>query len=79
MEECRGTVVAEGVVTQKAAAGSRSSEAEGDLLVSEVELHQKDTEKDQFSFGHVKAPQKRRASDTCTVGGDTRSCVSTAH
>ena len=56
---CRG--LAEGGVTQKAAAGSRSSKAEGDLLVSEVGLHQNDTEKDQKSFGHVKAPQKRRA------------------
>ena len=61
MEECIDTVVAEGGVTQKAAAGSRSSEAEGDLLVSEVGIHQKDTEKDQNYFGHVKAPQKRRA------------------
>ena len=61
MEECRGTVVAEGVFTQKATAGSRSSEAEGDLLVSEVGLHQKDTEKDQKYCGHGKAPQNRRA------------------
>ena len=36
VEEWRVAVVAEGGVTQKAAAGSRSSEAEGDLFVSEA-------------------------------------------
>ena len=39
-----GAVVAEGGVTQKAAAWSRSSEAEGGLFVSEVGVHLKDTE-----------------------------------
>ena len=36
VDECRDTVVAEGGVIHKAAAGSRSLEAEGDLFVSEV-------------------------------------------
>ena len=58
----RDTDVAEGRVTWMAAAGSRSSEAEGHLFVSEVGVHQKDTEDGQKSFGQVKAPvQKRRA------------------
>ena len=42
VEEWRDTVVAGCGVTQKAADGSRSSEAECDLLVSEVGVHQKD-------------------------------------
>ena len=41
VDECRDTVVAEGGVIQKAAAGSRSSEAEGDLFVTEVGVCQK--------------------------------------
>ena len=79
VEECRSTVVAEGGVTQKAAAGSRSSETEGDLFVSEVGVRQKDTEEGQEPFGQVKAPpQKRRAVNTGRVGGDTRLCRSTS-
>ena len=63
VDECRDTVVAEGGVIHKAAAGSRSSEAEGDLFVSEVGVHQKDTEEGPESFGQVKPlPQKRRAA-----------------
>ena len=67
VEEWRDTDVAEGGSTQKAAAiGPRSSEAEGDLFVSEVGVHEKDTEECEESFGQVKAPpQKRRAVKTC--------------
>ena len=62
VEEWRDTVVAEGGVTQKTAAGPRSSEAEGDLFVSEVGVHQKDTEEGSRIFGQVKTPpQTRRA------------------
>ena len=43
---CRDTVVVGGEVAQMAAAGSRSSKAEGDLLVSEVGLLQRDSEED---------------------------------
>ena len=63
VDECRDTVVAEGGVIHKAAAGSRSSETDGDLFVSEVGVCQKDTEEGQESFGQVKPlPQKRRAA-----------------
>ena len=73
MEEWRDTVVVVGEVTQRAAAGSPSSEAEGGLLVSEVGVLQRDSEEDQRSFGQVKAPpQKRKSSNTCGVGGDAR-------
>ena len=49
-------------VTHKAATWSRSSEAECDLFVAEVGVHQKDTEEGQESFGQVEAPpQQRRA------------------
>ena len=78
MEEWRDTVVAEGRVTQKAAAGPRSSVAEGDLFVSEVGVHQKDTEEGQESFGQVRAPPQKEKSNTCRVGGDARLCVSTS-
>ena len=68
MEEWRDTFVVEG----GAAAGSRSSEAKGDLFVSEVGVYQKDTEEGQESFGQVKAPwQKKKSNKTCRVGGDT--------
>ena len=49
----RDTVAAECGVTQKAAAGSRSSEAEVDLFVSEVGVYQK-RHGAWKSFGHVK-------------------------
>ena len=78
VEEWRDTVVAEGRVTQKAASGPRSSVAEGDLFVSEVEVHQKDTEEGQESFGQVNAPPQKEKSNGCRVGGDTRLCVSTS-
>ena len=39
----------------------RSSEAEGDLVASEVIVHQKDTEEGQKSFGRVKAPPQKRS------------------
>ena len=46
-------------VAQMAAAGSGSSEAEGDLLVSEVGVLHKDTQEDQRSFGQVKVPPQK--------------------
>ena len=69
MEEWRDTVVAWREVAQKAAAGSRSSEAESDLLLSEVGVLRRGSEEDQISSGQVKAPpQKRRAVIRVSVG-----------
>ena len=50
-------------VTQRTAAGSRSSDTEGDLLFfSDVKVLQEGTKEDQSFVGQVKAPpQKRRA------------------
>ena len=56
VKEWRVTVAPGGGVTLRAAAGSQSSKAEGDLFVSEVGVRQKDTEEAQKSFGHVEAP-----------------------
>ena len=68
------TVVAEGEVTHMAAAGS---EVQSHLFVSEVRVHQQDTEEGQEACDQVKAPpQKRRTVNTCRVCGDTRLCVS---
>ena len=62
MEEWRDTVVAGSEVAHMAAAGSRSSEAKGDLLLSEVRIRRKDSEEDQRSFVQARAPpQIRRA------------------
>ena len=45
--------------------------------MSEVRVHQRDTEEGQESFGHVKAPpQEKKGSKTCRVGGDPSLCVS---
>ena len=71
--KCR---IGEGGVTQKAAAGSRSSEAEGDLFVSKVGVLQKDTEKGQESVGHVKAPPPKRRAATSVESAETRNHVS---
>ena len=60
------------------AAGSRSSEAEGDLLMSAVGVLQRDSEEDQRSVAQVKAPPQKNKSNTCRVGGDARLCVSTS-
>ena len=58
------------------AAGSRSSEAEGDLLVSEVGVLHKDTEKDQRSFGQVKAPPQNRRAVIRVESAETQYYVS---
>ena len=62
VEEWRDTVVAGSGVAREVAVGSRSSEAEGNLFLSEVEALREDMEENQKSFGHFEAPpQKRRA------------------
>ena len=58
------------------APGSRSFEADGDLL-SEVGALHKDTKEDQKSFDKVKAPQKRRAVVRVKSAETRRLCVST--
>ena len=75
VEECRSTVVAEGGVTQKAAAGSRSSETEGDLFVSEVGVRQKDTEEGQEPFGQVKAPPQLAETQEYVAAPPLTSCM----
>ena len=59
VEEWKGAVATESGVAQKVAAGFRSSEAEGDLFLSEVGVLQRDSEEDQRSFGQVKAPPQK--------------------
>ena len=71
VERWRDTVAAEGGVTQKAPAGSRSSEAEGDLFVSEVGVHQRDTEGSKILWPCQGAAAEKKSSRTCRVGGDT--------
>ena len=77
-EEWRETQMLLGVgATQMGATGSRSSETEGDLFLSQGEILKKETEEDQRSFGQVKAPlQKRRAVTRVTDGGGTILCLS---
>ena len=58
----RDTFAAEGGVTEKAAAVSRRSEAEGDLFVSEEGVQQEDTDEGQKPLRHVTAAQKKRAA-----------------
>ena len=70
VEGWRDTVAAECGFTQKQAAGSQSSEAEGDLSVSEVGVHRKDTEEGQKSCG-------QGGRSTQRVGGDAGLCVPT--
>ena len=60
VEEWVDAVVVEGEATRKAPTGSRSSQAECDLFVVEVGVHQKDTEECQESFGLIKAPPQKR-------------------
>ena len=57
VEEWRDTVVAAGGVTQMTAAGSRSSEADGDLL-SEVGALYKDTKEDYVSALSLTSPME---------------------
>ena len=72
----RDTVVAEGGVTQMAAVGSRSYKAEGDLLLSEVGVHQKDTEECQKSLGQVKTVLQKRRAVVRVEWAETQDCVS---
>ena len=59
-----------------AAGGSRSSETEGDLLVFEEGVFQKDTEEDQRSFGQDKAPPQKRRAVTRVESAETQDYVS---
>ena len=59
-----------------AAAGSRSSEAEGDLLVSQVGVLQRDSEEDWRFLGQVKAPHQKRRAVMCVESAETQDCVS---
>ena len=55
---------------------SRSSETEGDLLVFEEGVFQKDTEEDQRSFGQDKAPPQKRTAVTRVESAETQDYVS---
>ena len=65
-------VVAGSGVTQRAAAGSRSSDAEGDLCLSEVGVHQKDTEEDLLT----KSRRRRRRAEVRVESAETQDYVS---
>ena len=76
VEEWRGTVAVDGVA-QRAAAGSRSSRAEGDLLLSEVGVLERDSKEEKRSFGQVKAPPQKRRAATRALLAETILCCST--
>ena len=73
VEECRDTVVAGCGFTQKAAAGSRSSEAEGDLFFVRVGSSlKKATEEGHKSFGQAKAPPRKRRAVVRVESAETQ-------
>ena len=77
MDEWRDTVVAGSEVAHMAAAGSRSSEAEGDLFLSEVRIRRKDSEEDQRILCPSQgATAEKKSSDTCRVSAETQDYIS---
>ena len=60
-----------------AAAGSRSSEAEGDLFLSEVRIRRKDSEEDhRILCPSQGATAEKKSSDSCSVSAETQDYVS---
>ena len=76
LEEWRDTVVVGVEVAWMAAAWTPSSEAEGDLLVSAVEVLQRDSEEDQRSFCQAKAPPQKRRAVIRVESAEAQDCVS---
>ena len=76
LEGWRDTVVVGGEVAWMAAAWSRHSEAEGDLLVSEVGVLQRDSEEDQRSFCQAEAPPQKRRAAKRVESAEAQDCVS---
>ena len=65
------------MVSLKEAAGSRRSEGQGDLFVSDVGGHQNDTEEGRESFGQVKAPPQKKGAVIRVESAETQEyCVS---
>ena len=62
MEGWRDAVIVEGGVPRMAVAGSRSSETQGDFLLSEVRVLQMYTEEDGRSASQVKEPPQKRTA-----------------